>query len=193
MPGGRYGVLTLDVSGHGAPAAIVMAMMRTLVHTYPGVPDDPEAMFRRLHDHFQFLGDTPVYATAVYAVVDPARGLLSVASAGHPPPLRFRRGAVTPLPCDPTTPLLLTDLAAVPTIGDTLERGDRILFFTDGVTDRESAAGEPYDVPRLATALAAGGEGPVERALASIVADIETFAGGSEPRDDNTLLLMAWD
>jgi sigma-B regulation protein RsbU (phosphoserine phosphatase) len=191
LPDGRFGVMALDVSGHGAPAAIVMAMMRTLVHTFPGVPDDPPTMLRRLHDHFSFLDQTSVYATAVYAVADPAGGTLRLACAGHPPPLRFRRGAVAPVACQSTTPLLLTDPGDVPEATDRIEPGDRLLFFTDGVTDRESPAGEPYDVDRLAAALARSGALRVDSALAAIVADIEGFAAGGEPGDDNTLLMMA--
>ena len=66
----RFGILVADVSGHGAPAAIVMAMIRAVVHTYPGVADDPPAVLHYINRHFQFLWDTPMYATAVYAVLD---------------------------------------------------------------------------------------------------------------------------
>jgi phosphoserine phosphatase RsbU/P len=188
---GRYGVLVLDVSGHGAPAAIVMAIMRTLVHTYPGVPDEPEAVFRRLHDHFVFLRDTPVYATAVYAVLDPRARRLRLAAAGHPLPLRFRADCgVTPLDCEATPPLLLTDLHEVQTTEHQLAPGDRLLFYTDGVTDREAPGGEHYDVGRLAEAFARHGAQHTEGALAGVVYDVETFAQGAEPKDDNTLLML---
>jgi phosphoserine phosphatase RsbU/P len=191
LPGGRLGVLVLDVSGHGAPAAIVMAMMRTLVHTDPGVADDPPAMFRRLHDHFAFLGDTTVYATAVYAVVDGAARSMRMASAGHPLPLLFRAGEeVRALECDATTPLLLREPGKLQATAHALMPADRVLFYTDGVTDRESPGGEAYEGTRLASALARGGTLPVEHALSVVVADIETFADGRESGDDNTLLMM---
>ena len=70
LGGDRFGILVADVSGHGAPAAIVMAMIRAVVHTYPGVADDPREVLHYINRHFQFLWDTPMYATAVYAVVD---------------------------------------------------------------------------------------------------------------------------
>ena len=69
------------------PAAIVMAMIRAVVRTYPGVADDPPAVLHYINRHFEFLWDTPIYATAAYAVVDAARGRLRLSSAGHPLPL----------------------------------------------------------------------------------------------------------
>ena len=192
LPDGRFGVITLDVSGHGAPAAIVMAMMRTLVHSYPGVPQTPDGMLRHIHRHFEFLGETSVYATAVFAIVDPRRGSMQIGCAGHPLPLRHRPGVgVEALACEATTPLLLLrDLDEFPCAEHDLRPGDRVLFYTDGITDRESPSGECYDVPRLSEALARTGAQPTESALPAIVADVEAFADGREAADDNTLLLM---
>ena len=191
LPGGRYAVITLDVSGHGAPAAIVMAMMRTVVHTFGGPIETAGALLRHIHDHFHFLGETSVYATAVSAIVDPAASTIHVACAGHPRPLRFRPGAgVSPLEGQTTTPLLLMPLHAIPEAEHRLEPGDRVLFYTDGVTDRETPEGTSYDVERLGCALEQAGTAPVESAVAAIVSDVETFTEGAEPADDNTLLLM---
>ena len=103
----RFGVIVADVSGHGAPAAIVMAMIRTVLHTYPGVADDPRGVLRYINRHFQFLWDTPMFATAVYAVVDAGRATIRMASAGHPLPLKARCGeGVTPASLDTTMCLL---------------------------------------------------------------------------------------
>jgi sigma-B regulation protein RsbU (phosphoserine phosphatase) len=191
LGGRRFGVIVLDVSGHGAPAAIVMAIMRTLVHTYAGTADDPAGVLRHLHQHFRFLHDAAVYATAVYAVVDAEARTLTMACAGHPVPLRARRGqSVAALQCESTTPLILTELETVPCTDHLLERGDRLLFYTDGVTDRETPSGDAYDVGRLAAALGACEHLSADAAMASLVTDIESFAQGQEPQDDNTLLLL---
>ena len=191
LPDDCYGVITLDVSGHGAPAAIVMAMMRTVVHTYKGPPHAPSAMLRHIHEHFQFLDETSVYATAVYAVVDARARTIRLAAAGHPLPLHFTQGAdVTRLACEATTPLLLRAMGDIPETEHSLAPGDRLLFYTDGVTDREDSQGSTYDLERLARSLARAGAAPVETALASIIGDVEVFADGAEPGDDNTLLLM---
>jgi phosphoserine phosphatase RsbU/P len=191
LTGGRYAILTLDVSGHGAAAAIVMAMIRTSVHSHTGEWDSPGALLRHIHDRFLFLDDASVYATAVCAIVDAAAGRLRLACAGHAPPAFWRHETgASLLPCDATTPLLLMELAAVPETEHAIAPGDRILFYTDGVTDRESASGEPYTAERLTESLARTGRASVDAGLSGIVADIELFADGVEPADDNTLLLL---
>ena len=111
----RFGILVADVSGHGAPAAIVMAMIRAVVHTYPGVADDPREVLHYINRHFQFLWDTSMYATAVYAVVDAGRATIRMASAGHPLPLKARCGeGVIPASLDTTMCLLWNELTDVP-------------------------------------------------------------------------------
>ena len=89
---GRYGIIVADVSGHGAPAAIVMAMIRAVVHTYPGIADDPPAVLHHLNRHFRYLWDTAMFATGIYAVLDATRRVLRLGLAGfgfcryHSPP-----------------------------------------------------------------------------------------------------------
>jgi sigma-B regulation protein RsbU (phosphoserine phosphatase) len=155
------------------------------------VPESPGAILRRIHDHFQFLDETSVYATATCAIVDARAGAMRIACAGHPLPIFWRPGAgASLLHCEATTPLLLMDLADVPEIEHPLAPGDRILFYTDGVTDREAPSGARYEIERLIEALARVAGLPVVNGLQSIVADIELFADGIEPGDDNTLLLV---
>jgi sigma-B regulation protein RsbU (phosphoserine phosphatase) len=88
LPGGKLGVLVADVSGHGTPAAVLMAITHTLAHTYPGPPTQPGAFLAHLNDHLsgRYTGTSGHFITAFYAVVDPARGVLTSSSAGHPAP-----------------------------------------------------------------------------------------------------------
>ena len=73
LPDGQFGVIVADVSGHGAPSAIVMAMIRAAVHAFPGFACDPAEMLRYLNRHFEFLWESPMFATALCALIDPAR------------------------------------------------------------------------------------------------------------------------
>jgi sigma-B regulation protein RsbU (phosphoserine phosphatase) len=194
LPGDRIGVLVADVSGHGAPAAIVMAMIRAVVHTYPGVPDDPPAVLRYINRHFEFLWDTPMYATAVYAVIDAKRKRMTLTSAGHPLPLKVSpTGAVASPALDTTMCLLWQELDKVPCIDVPLEVGDRWLFFTDGITDRGGADGAMFDLERLSATLATQRGKAPQAIVDAIVSQLDTFAAGQEPDDDQTLVVFGVD
>jgi sigma-B regulation protein RsbU (phosphoserine phosphatase) len=187
----RFGLIVADVSGHGAPAAIVMAMIRAVLHTYPGVPDDPPAVLHHLNRHFRYLWETAMFATAVYGVLDAARGTLRVSSGGHPPPLMVRSGAgAAPLAVPPSLMLLFTDLGEVACFEQPLARGDRIVLYTDGVTDRQARDGTLYDAERLTAMLTRVAPASPAEIIGYVVADLDTFAGGLEPDDDQTLVVV---
>ena len=191
--GDRFAVIVADVSGHGAPAAIVMAMIRAVLHTTPERAGDASAVLRHINHHFRYLWGGAMFATVIYAVVDAAHRTVHLACAGHPAPLLIRRGGdVEPLDVNATMPLLLRDLGEVPVSAATLECGDRVLLYTDGITERVRSDGEMYETGRLTAALArADGLEPAS-ALDRIVADLDSFADGHEPEDDQTLVLLAF-
>jgi phosphoserine phosphatase RsbU/P len=187
----QFGVIVADVSGHGAPAAIVMAMIRAVVHSFPGVPDDPPKLLRYINAHFDFLWETPMYATATYAVIDPAAKTMKLSSAGHPLPLKAGRGGGVESPqLDTAMCILWQEMDHVPCIEVPLEKGDRWLFFTDGITDRQSADGTMFDLDRLASALATHRDRTPAEIVTAITGELDAFAAGQEPEDDQTLLVV---
>ena len=189
----RFGIFVADVSGHGAPAAIVMAMIRAVLHTYPGTADDPPQVLHYINRHFRFLWDTAMYATASYAVLDASRQTITVSSAGHPLPVIVRGDQVAPVRLDTVMCLLWNELGDVPCMEERILPGDRVAFYTDGITDRQRVNGEMYDVERLTAALArAGGSAPAD-IVTHIGSDVEAFAAGMEADDDQTLLIVGLD
>jgi sigma-B regulation protein RsbU (phosphoserine phosphatase) len=184
----RFGVMVADVSGHGAPAAIVMAMIRAALHSHPATHDQPPAVLETLNEHFMFLWDTAMFSTAIYATVDAAERTLRLSCAGHPPPLLLRPGhGVAALAVDAVPPLLLMPLAGVPCSTFELSPGDRVVFYTDGITERIDARGEMIATLETAGPMSTGG------LLARVVDDVEAFAGGHEPEDDQTLVVLGVD
>ena len=191
---GRFGVMVADVSGHGAPAAIVMAMIRAALHSHPEVHADPAAVLQTLNTHFEYLWDTEMFATAVYATVDATRREVRIACAGHPLPLLIGRGEKPrAIPLDAVTPLLMLPYGSVPVSVVDLQAGDRVLFYTDGVTERLDAEGQMYELSRLSGAVSAMTHLAPAALIESIVDDLDRFAGGHEPEDDLTLVAVGVD
>ena len=194
LGGDRFGIMVADVSGHGAPSAIVMAMIRAVLHTYPGLPHDPPAVLDHINRHFRFLWESSMYATAVYAVLDAGRGTLRLSCAGHPPPLLLRPGeTANPLPVDPTMCLIWDELRDIPCPELALRPGDRVVFYTDGITERQAHDGSMYDLDQFAAALTRIGAVASADIVRDIVSEVDRFAGGQEPEDDQTLVVAGFD
>jgi phosphoserine phosphatase RsbU/P len=192
LDAGRVAVFVADVAGHGARAAIIMAMMRTLLHSFDSRLDDPAQVLGRMNGHFAYLRETPLFATALYAVIDPVAGRMRIASAGHPIPLLLRNGLpISPLSCDTTFPLFMFDLKSVPLSDNELRAGDRLVFYTDGITDRQTISGDMFGLERLVETLALYAASSPEHLLGRVIEEVESFADGREPQDDQTLLLAS--
>jgi sigma-B regulation protein RsbU (phosphoserine phosphatase) len=167
-----------------------MAMMRAVVHTYPGTADDPPAVLHHLNRHFRYLWDTAMFATGVYAVLDANRRTLRLSCAGHPPPYRIRQNAAEPVAVDAVLALLWMELGDVPCAEHALQPGDRLVFFTDGIPDRQAPDGTMFEEGRLAATLAALGALDPQVVVDRTIAGLDTFARGQEPEDDQTLLVV---
>lgn len=93
--------------------------------------------------------------------------------------------------CDNAFPILIMEMHEPTVATHDLRAGDRLLFFTDGVTDRVGPVDSLYEEERLRLAFLRTAEGAPEFIIREIVADIDAFAEGHEPHDDQTLLLMS--
>ncbi|WP_425442707.1 PP2C family protein-serine/threonine phosphatase [Streptomyces indicus] len=197
---GPYGVraLVADVQGHGLTAvgtvAALLGAFREAVLDEPGLDGVAGRLDRRLVVDAAEAGEADrceLFATAILLEFPPEGASVRILSCGHPPPLLLRGGTVKELPVLPGAPLGL-DLAAYaapPVLSLTLLPGDRLLGYTDGVTEARNAAGAYYPLAERLAELpeVSGGEGG---ALADAVwRDVSTFADAI--RDDVALLVLA--
>jgi phosphoserine phosphatase RsbU/P len=190
LPDDQYGVLIVDVSGHGAPSAIIMSMIRAVFHMFPGPAVNPPAVLQFINNHFRFLWGSSIMATALYTVVDPRSRRMRTSCSGHLPPLLLHGDSVSQLECDSTIPLLVTNVPTFPCVERSISPGDRVLFYTDGITEREDDTENMYQIDRLMDTFHALRAASPQELIDALVADGARFAGGREPADDQTLLLM---
>ena len=186
----RFALVVVDVSGHGARAAIVMAMIRAVIHTSPCAMDDPVCVLQHLNRHFEFLWDTSMFATAIVAVLDAGSRVLRVASAGHMPPLIIRGREVTEMPMTNAPLLLWAEIADLPVAELQLQAGDRIVLYTDGVTDRCGPNDSRFDLARLTDSLARNSAQDLPAMVAELDRELDAFACTTEPDDDQTVLAV---
>jgi sigma-B regulation protein RsbU (phosphoserine phosphatase) len=195
LPNGKWGFLIADVSGHGTPAAVIMAVTHSIAHTHDEMPDPPSKLLNFINRHLvaRYTNGSGTFVTAFYGIYDPKTRSMIYANAGHNPPRHKRAGQVVlgSLEGDRNFPLgIEADEAYVDSV-QTFAPGDSIVFYTDGITEARAGSGaEMFGVERLdQTVLAAPCEASSQEVLDDVLKNLEAFTGGAAPNDDRTLLL----
>ncbi len=190
----RVGIVIADVSGKGVPASLFMMITRTLLKAAGLSGAAPGACLARVNDLLEAENDASMFVTVFYGVIDELAGTLVYANGGHNPPLLLRADGTISV----VAPLGDPILAVVPGAGFredrlTLNPGDALLLYTDGLTEAFSAAGEEFGDARLTAALAlAKGRSEAEMADHCLTV-VETFATGAAQSDDMTCLVARLD
>lgn len=193
---GRWGILIADVSGHGAPAAVLMAIVHAIAHLMPGDPLPPEHVMSYVNRELvhRYTGPMGSFVTAFYAVYDEKSRALTYACAGHPAPLvrragRCGEGSVTPLDTSGSgIPLGIDPDAVYARQEHQLTPGDVMMMFTDGIPEAFGPDGELYGIDRLTRVLEACRAG-VEGVRDAVVEDVATFSGERPVSDDRTMVI----
>jgi sigma-B regulation protein RsbU (phosphoserine phosphatase) len=192
LTGGRWGILIADASGHGAPAAVLMAMTHTIAHTSPRPSSSPSRMLHFINRHFCFehVADSEAFVTAFFCVFDPRRRSLVYSRAGHPPPRikHVNDGSVGSLDKGDGLPLGFMPDEVYRDAEQQLRPGDRILFYTDGVTEALAPNRELFGMERLDAVLRRSRANP-SGLVARVLCNLARFVGGRPATDDRTLLV----
>ncbi len=186
LPGGEVGLVMGDVAGHDLGAAAVMGQLRNALRAYASEGLAPGAVLERLNQmcHQQRTG---VMSTCLYAVLDPVARVLTIANAGHYPPLLVSPdGGTRFLERPGCPPIGAVREAAYPQTVYTLEPGASVVLYTDGLVERRA---RPVDdglelLAREAAAMPAGLEAACDHLLEVLLAD-------GVPEDDVALLVVA--
>lgn len=189
---GRWGVIIADVSGHGAPAAVVMAIVRTILHTRRidglGASAVLRLLNRGLSDHGG--SDEATFVTAFYAVYDPAQRVMRYSCAGHVPPMLIdRHHCWRDLDDVQALPLGVRRGADFHEACASLAPGDTVVLYTDGIVEAAGVQGEAFGTQRMRAAVCQ--EFASARQLVdSLNGEVVRFVRGATRLDDQTLLVI---
>ncbi len=189
-PDGRMGVLIADVSGHGAGAATVMAMLRAIIHCFEGDAESPAKFAEYCNEKLMRSNLEGNFITAFFCVIDPATGGFTWSRAGHNPP-RVRRadGRVEVLESAGTLPLgIIEPLGAEHDSGE-LGVGDTLVLYTDGITELRNKEDELFGEARLDAALERC-TGQPECVVDTVHKAMFGFTGSMTRQDDQTLVVV---
>lgn len=191
LPDNRWGFMMADAAGHSTSAAVLVAMTCALLRSYPEPPLEPDNVLKRINTHLCNLSNDN-FITAIYTVYDAKTQILSIARAGHPPPILYRpeEGKAIELPCNGVFPLAIDPYGEVPLTQTRMQAGDRLLLYTDGITERFNPQGQCYEVERLCQKFAEDCDHDVRKSMTMIVEDVNRFADGLPADDDQTLLAL---
>jgi phosphoserine phosphatase RsbU/P len=200
FPHGHVGIYMLDVSGHGVGAALLSFTLNHLLSPTaegalliedtgqgPGVVA-PSRVAERLNRQFP-MDRTRQYFTLAYGVFDPVHGRFSYVMAGHPAPVVLPvSGPPAPLP-GRGLPIGMLEHATFDDEAITLQRGDRLYFYTDGVFESLNAAEQEFGHARLMAEIDRLRNRPLRSGLDEI-ADLVTDWSGGRLQDDVSLLAI---
>jgi sigma-B regulation protein RsbU (phosphoserine phosphatase) len=191
LPGGRFGLVIADVADKGVPAALFMALSRTLVRATAIDGRPPGEAIPRANQLILSDTHTDMFVTLFYGVLAPTTGELCYVIAGHNPPRWWsqRTQQVQRLP-GRGLPLGVMEDMALDEERLALEPGDVLLLYTDGVTEALNLQGEEFGEARLAALVAAHAAEDANTLMAAIVAAQAAFTGGLPPFDDITMVAV---
>src|SRR5919107_997274 len=187
LPDGRLGLIVGDVSGKGVPAAIVMAITRTMLRSAYHL-GSPGEILKKVND--DLFPDIPpnVFVTCLAALLDSKTGRLQYANAGHDPPFVRHAGGVGKLRAT-GMPLGLMAGMTYEQKEITLQPEEKVLLYSDGLAEAHSQHHEMFGFPRIEKFVGAHAEGA--KLIDSLLAELERFTGQEwEQEDDITLLTL---
>jgi sigma-B regulation protein RsbU (phosphoserine phosphatase) len=186
------GVLVADVSGHGAAAAVVMAITRVLAQAHltqllqaGGALSVLNSLMARFIPGDQFV-------TAVYGIYNRLNHAFDYATAGHPAPIHWSESkqAATLLPIKPRFPLRLFDEVAYETLTCRIEPGDAIVLYTDGLTELTNAKDEMVGESLLTDWVSESPSHSAAGILWHLLDQASLYTQGIPPRDDFTIVVL---
>lgn len=187
----RLCFLIADVSGKGTPAALFMMTTKTMIKDHALICDSTSEIFTAVNRRLCENNDEGMFATAWIGIVDTKTKILQYTNAGHNYPIIKRSGEQCAI-LKKKHGLFLAGMDDTEYRQDELQLypGDRLLLFTDGVTEAHSVGGQLYGEERLMAVVDSTTDENGEEFLSRIVDDVNHFAEGEPQFDDITMITL---
>jgi len=187
----RLGFVIGDVSGKGIPAAIFMAVSRTLIRATGLKGMKAGECLQYVNNLLCNESVSCMFVTVFYGILDTKTGMVEYANGGHNPPFVVKPDGQYRMIGSSGDPILgCFEEQTFATSTTRLAPGEGILLYTDGITEAFNVAGEAYGEERLGALINALGEPAVQPMVNAIIADVNRFALGTLQSDDITLLCL---
>jgi sigma-B regulation protein RsbU (phosphoserine phosphatase) len=187
-----YGLLIGDVAGHGMAASMIMASLQASLRILVPEYDQPDSVMQRLNQLFYHNINMTNFVSLFLAHFDPRTRRLTYSNAGHNPPLLYRGSVDGKSPVawlQPTGAAIgLVEDAVFSNAAVTLEPGDILLLYTDGVTEAMNESGEEFGPQRLVEVVQQHSGRPVRELVSHLRHNIQEFTGDRSLADDTTIV-----
>ncbi|MDP9054030.1 MAG: SpoIIE family protein phosphatase [Acidobacteriota bacterium] len=189
----RLGLAIGDVSGKGIPAALFMAVSRTLLRATALHGASPRECLEHVNRVLLKQSDGEVFLTLLYGILDLETGEFVFSVGGQPPPFLYSPDKPGRFLREPTGMMLgILGEAAYGTARVHMEPGDTLVFYTDGVTEAECRKGTFFSEERLREVVECGKDKPAGELTTRIVEALRVFTEGNEQTDDVTILSVRY-
>ena len=188
---GTYGLVIADITGHGFSAGMLMSSLQTAIRTMAPETDAPSEILERLNRFYLHNINFTTFVTMFLARFDPLTHMLTYVSAGHNPPAIVHQGSGESTWLMPTAPAIgLSETFLPRTECVTLEVGDILFLYTDGVTEAVNTTLEQFGSLRLADVLRKNVALGATDLIQTVRRGLETFADGHALEDDTTFIAL---
>ena len=185
----RQVIIVGDVSGKGAPAALYGAMASGTLRSLAPQKLPPPDMMKQLNVMFLERKIEGHFITLTYAIWEPRSRSLTLANAGMPLPILVRKGQCRAIRAE-GVPLGLLEHTEYQAVAVSLETGDLLAFFSDGITEANDPQQEEFGSRRLESILRLNSEKPPQEIVNRVFEELKDFEAGRPQRDDQTLVIL---
>ena len=186
----KIGICIGDVVGKGISAALLMANLQASFRAFASESMSPSTVCEKLNEVFSNNLARDKFVTFCYCTIDAADHRLTYASAGHCPPLVLRGSGATLSLNKGGTPLGIIPDRKYADTEEQLEPGDRLVLYTDGLTEAMDSAEQEFGEPRLVELGSRNVALSAAELLKTIMKEVSSFSGGSF-QDDFTMVVVA--